>query len=237
MRLPDPKNQNYLNRYIKLLANVPTIAADEYTEDHHYLPECMGGPDTPNNMITLPSRYHFLAHWMLWKAYDTDELAYAFWAMCHQKKKGQENRYTKINSKTYAVLKAHRSKLIKESNSRRWDDPEWAEKTRANISAGRLNNKELTKKASDLLTARNADPEHQRLINEGKEKFKQDKERYDAWRKSTKAGAAKRIRPVIVNGITYTNAAEVSQVFGISIPTVRQRIRSKTDQFSNWKYK
>lgn len=236
MRLPNPKNQIYLDRYVKLLSNIPVIATDEYTEYHHYIPKSLDGDDSSINLIKLPARYHFLAHWMLWKAYDTDELAYAFWAMCHQKKKGQENRYTKINSKTYAVLKERRSRLIKESNSRRWADPVWAAKTSANISSSRLKNKKIIEQSSLALVARNADPAFRLLIIKGKEKFKQDKERYSAWRQANKSSAKNRIKPVLVDGIKYNNANEVALKYQISVPTVRQRIKSKTDQFANWMY-
>ena len=133
----------YLTRYNKLIEYARTQQSSNYKENHHIIPKSLGGLDTADNLIKLPSRLHFIAHWMLWKAYDTDELAYAFWAMAHQKKRGQEQRYTKINSKTYALLKEQRSKLISKSNSDRWKDPVWAAKTVANMKKAKADGNNL----------------------------------------------------------------------------------------------
>lgn len=39
----------------------------DYTEKHHILPRCMGGRNTRDNLVVLPFREHYLAHWLLAK--------------------------------------------------------------------------------------------------------------------------------------------------------------------------
>lgn len=64
-----------------------------YTEKHHILPRCMGGPDEPANLVTLTAREHFVAHWLLHRAYPNhDGLAKAFGAMSFLKP--NQSRYT-----------------------------------------------------------------------------------------------------------------------------------------------
>ena len=226
----------YLNRYNKLIEYAKQHPAVDYAETHHIIPKSLGGLDTADNLIKLPSRLHFIAHWMLWKAYDTNELAYAFWAMAHQKKRGQEQRYTKINSKTYAILKERRSKLISKSNSDRWKDPVWAEKMAQTLSKSK-SSPEVKAEYRERMTKQNADPEFRKNIeNKRKEKYA-DPEWYANYKKIQKQASAYKIKPIIVDGIEYPFVSDVANKYNISISTVRQRIKSKTLQFSSWHYK
>ena len=163
--LPQPKSSHYLNRYIKLISMSKGLDAD-YVEDHHILPESMGGPDTSDNMILLPARLHYLAHWMLWKAYKSKEMTSAFFAMSNQNNQHQ-GRERRITSRTYEKLRKEFATLISESTKELWQDPEYRQK---HIDT---NNKPETKslrsqKAKDLWQ----DPEYQ---------DKQHKSRLDAW--------------------------------------------------------
>ena len=83
-----------------------------YYEIHHILPRCMGGSNKKENLILLTAREHFLAHWMLVRIYpEGDKLSFAFWAMCNQKNKGQEERYLP-SSRTYREARELHSKTI-----------------------------------------------------------------------------------------------------------------------------
>jgi len=65
---------------IEKARNRPT--PDCYTEKHHILPKCMNGPDDPENLVNLTAREHFVAHWLLYRAYpQNDGLAHAFFMM------------------------------------------------------------------------------------------------------------------------------------------------------------
>jgi hypothetical protein len=107
------KNQLYLNRYLKFINSCKLRTYIGYTENHHILPESMGGSNEPSNMIKLSAREHFIAHWMLWKAYQNKEMTFAFWCM---KMNPKGKRAFKLTSKTYSILKEQHSKLQSERN-------------------------------------------------------------------------------------------------------------------------
>ena len=70
------------------------VSCTEYSELHHILPKCMNGPDDPANLVRLTAREHFVAHWLLHRAYpDHDGLAYAFHLMA-EVISGNQHRYT-----------------------------------------------------------------------------------------------------------------------------------------------
>jgi len=79
-------------RYNKLIEHYKKTEFCGYTESHHIIPRCVGGMDTPDNLVNLPAKAHYLAHWMLHKMYpDEPKLARAFWFMAltgknHQRK-------------------------------------------------------------------------------------------------------------------------------------------------------
>lgn len=64
-----------------------------YKENHHIIPKCMGGPDTPENIIELTAREHYVAHHLLYNHYRSPQLAYAWFAMLLTSD-NQERQYT-----------------------------------------------------------------------------------------------------------------------------------------------
>ncbi len=89
-------NQHYLNRYNKFINALKNQSIDGYYEKHHIVPKSMGGLDTADNLIKLTARQHYLAHWMLWKAYG-GSMARAFFMMSCVKK--EQCRSSKIYDK------------------------------------------------------------------------------------------------------------------------------------------
>lgn len=70
------------------------VSLTGYSEKHHILPRCLGGPDEPLNLVRLTGREHFVAHWLLHRAYpDHNGLAHAFGMMANVSN-GRQNRYT-----------------------------------------------------------------------------------------------------------------------------------------------
>lgn len=67
----------------------------EKTEEHHILPSCLGGSDTPENMVLLTLQEHFVAHFLLAKIHG-GKLWWAFNMM---------SNFRKYGSKKYAFLK------------------------------------------------------------------------------------------------------------------------------------
>ena len=73
---------NYKLHYDRLISNARLrLNVDQYTEKHHIIPKCMGGGDTPDNLVRLTAKEHFVAHHLLWKEYRTPELAHAWFMM------------------------------------------------------------------------------------------------------------------------------------------------------------
>lgn len=64
---------------------------EEYHEQHHIKPRCMGGNDDKDNLIDLYAREHFIAHKLLAKENpDNDSLVYAWNIMASAKTKKQK---------------------------------------------------------------------------------------------------------------------------------------------------
>lgn len=80
----------YLERYDRIIKHYKENLVEGFLEKHHIQPKCMGGTDEPENLVLLPSKAHFLVHYLLHKAYPKNRrLAHAFAMM------GVENGTTK----------------------------------------------------------------------------------------------------------------------------------------------
>ena len=115
-----PHNPHYLNRYIRFIRDCQqkNLGFEGYTEKHHIcpkslFPEYKSLSKHPWNNATLNARQHFIAHWILWKAYpDSNSMCYAFWTLSCI-------RDLKVNSKTYSKLKEEYRESIKEIQNRK----------------------------------------------------------------------------------------------------------------------
>lgn len=70
-------NKHYYNRYIKLIEHSKSNPPQE-GEFHHIIPRCVGGDDSEENLVLLGYRHHYVAHYLLAKAYEEDKLWFAF---------------------------------------------------------------------------------------------------------------------------------------------------------------
>ena len=75
---------DYEKHYGNLVTYHGTFDKPEgYSERHHILPKCLGGPDVHGNLVYLSARCHLLAHWLLMKMYpDFKPLKIAYTTMC-----------------------------------------------------------------------------------------------------------------------------------------------------------
>lgn len=101
-----PKSQHYYNRYIKFIESRKNRSINQDFEKHHILPKSLGGSDEISNIIKLTYREHFIAHWLLWKAYQNDKMTHAFWYMTQRK-------MHRLSSKIYESLKLSRLEILK----------------------------------------------------------------------------------------------------------------------------
>jgi hypothetical protein len=93
-----------------------------YYESHHIIPKCLGGTGettqwrTHPNLVLLTAKEHYLCHRLLCRMYpNSNQLAYAFWAMCNQSSKKQ-SRY-KPSTTSYEEARTQFSKFKKETAS------------------------------------------------------------------------------------------------------------------------
>lgn len=108
-----PHNKHYLDRYhkfIQVCRQVNSLKTKEelgYTEKHHIcprakdmFPEYKSLKEYNWNCAVLSSRQHFIAHWMLWKAYGGSQ-GNAFWLMRNRTK--TETRMTSTMYEKLAI--------------------------------------------------------------------------------------------------------------------------------------
>lgn len=69
---------NYAKIYQTLINKAKQRTIEGYSESHHVVPRCMGGSDSPNNLVRLTPEEHFVAHLLLVKMYPSEpKLVYA----------------------------------------------------------------------------------------------------------------------------------------------------------------
>jgi hypothetical protein len=96
------KNKIYANRYIHLLEHSINNSEGKIIEYHHMLPKAIY-PDfinDPDNLIPLPLKYHFLAHWMLALATEENKMWQALRFM------NGLGKYGVLSSKRYELLRS-----------------------------------------------------------------------------------------------------------------------------------
>jgi len=97
---------DYQNLYVNLLAKHGTKEKPldgKYHERHHIIPKSMGGTDSADNLVYLPGRVHFLAHWILFKIHNNASMARAFFGMCDFGRRPERKGF--ISSRNYERAK------------------------------------------------------------------------------------------------------------------------------------
>ena len=103
---------NYLNIYSSLISRAKNRTLTGYVENHHVIPRCLGGDDSPTNLVKLTAREHFIAHLLLVKIHPTNlKLVKAVAMMCM----GQQER--KISNRLYGKIRIRFSEAMTESQS------------------------------------------------------------------------------------------------------------------------
>lgn len=74
---------DYQKIYNNLIIKRQTVLLEnQYTENHHIIPKCLGGSNEKNNLVKLTPEEHFLAHQLLVKIYPEHKgLKYALYLM------------------------------------------------------------------------------------------------------------------------------------------------------------
>tara|TARA_B100000508_G_scaffold136063_1_gene128539 strand:+ start:1192 stop:1902 length:711 start_codon:yes stop_codon:yes gene_type:complete len=97
---------DYRKHYLKLIENARLenrIKGEEYFEEHHIQPRCMGGTDEKENLVLLTPEEHYIAHLLLVKMYPCEpKLLYAANMMSNRNNKSYgwvKRKFAKYHSK------------------------------------------------------------------------------------------------------------------------------------------
>lgn len=117
------KSEYYLQRYINFIKSIKDKGKREldYHENHHIIPKSF----VENNItVELTGREHFIAHWILMRAFG-GKMTYAFNRLCESSKnKNLKNRDNfKISSRVYEELRReHRKEVSKTHKGKKISD-------------------------------------------------------------------------------------------------------------------
>lgn len=109
----------YTKWYNQIVERAQHRTNGDYIESHHIIPESLGGPDTPENLVNLTAREHFICHWLLTKT-TTGEDRYKMLnalRMMRAENPGQKRYKTKITARVYEKLKVEYAQLQSERYS------------------------------------------------------------------------------------------------------------------------
>jgi len=136
----------------------------EYYEKHHIIPKCIGGTNSPNNIVYLTGREHYVAHWLLYRIRPhSTGISLAFWKMSIPNVKKVKRKYN-VTSRAYqeakkAMAEANRKlnlgKKVKPEHLVKWTRNKNNSKKIINIKTGETysNSKQLWRdKFSDQIT-------------------------------------------------------------------------------------
>jgi len=127
-------NLHYLNRYNKFIDVLKAQTIDGYYELHHIIPKSSGGSNDKSNLVALTARQHYIAHWMLWKAYG-ENMTRAFFMM------SSVGRYERVSSKTYDKARKDYSVQVKIQMANKPNIPKFTPEHREKLKQAKLGTK------------------------------------------------------------------------------------------------
>ncbi len=65
---------NYNKIYNNIINNAKDRVSEGYVENHHIIPDSLGGSNDSTNMVKLTAREHFICHYLLTKIYDKETI-------------------------------------------------------------------------------------------------------------------------------------------------------------------
>jgi hypothetical protein len=88
-----------------------------YAEKHHIIMRSMGGKDTPDNIVILTAKEHFLAHLLLHRIHRNKKTSFALFAMCNFKNKSTQGKNRVFSAKSYEFAKNEFCKFLSDSQT------------------------------------------------------------------------------------------------------------------------
>jgi hypothetical protein len=137
-------DNKYTRIYFSIIEKARCRSIQSYTEKHHIIPKSLGGDNSPENLINLTAREHFICHRLLVKMTSGDNKRKMSWAV--RRMMTGSNKYHqryKINSKKYDFLRKHNNKIIKG-----WHHSAETKERLSKVLKGRVFSKESIEKMS-----------------------------------------------------------------------------------------
>lgn len=196
------KYQIRYNRFIESRRS-RDLEEGQYTEKHHIIPRSLGGDNSPENLIDLTAREHFIAHLLLAKIYSGQDGMKMTHALRRMTTGHKEKRYYPT-SRTYALIRKISMEKCSGENNPMWgrtgeNHPSWGkydqiytEELRKRIgekSKGRKWTEEQRRKRRESQLAYWANPENRKRQSE---KIKQV-EKTEEWRHRISEGQKGRV--------------------------------------------
>lgn len=155
---------DYNKIYRQIIERAKNRKLEGYSENHHIVPRSLGGSNDKDNIVKLTAREHFLAHWLLFRAYPYDEkITYAFFMM--------SNRFKSFSSIAYqeariAFSKVHSGRNVTQETKNKLSDYAKTRTGNKNSFYGKEHSKETKQKMSESAKRRNISEETEKLRRE-----------------------------------------------------------------------
>lgn len=176
---------NYHVHYDRLISRAIGRVLSGYAERHHITPKCVGGDNSPENLVWLTPEEHYLAHMFLVKMHPGDHrLLWA--AVCMTGGNGKQSRR---GNKLYGWLRRQFAEALRKRAIGRKHTPE----TIAKLSAIRCGKKrkphseETKAKMSAASKGKTKSPEHRAKLAEAKRGKKRSPHSEETRRKISEA--------------------------------------------------
>jgi len=97
----------YQKIYDQIIERARTRNLLDYGEKHHIIPRCLGGDNSPSNIVKLTFREHFICHWILCKLNPGNmKIHHAFSIMAMASHKNKQ-RFEILTSKHFETVKRY----------------------------------------------------------------------------------------------------------------------------------
>lgn len=195
------KYSRWYNSIVLRYKNSPPLKG----EKHHIIPRFMGGDDSPDNLVLLPFRAHYVCHLLLTKMVQTPALLRSAWYAWHRMTFSVNGEG--VNSRKFEQFRESFIKALTDSHPSKKDPETWAEKCRAQALKAWSGNEERRRATSTHKKMMWADPEYAR----------KQAEKLRARSKIAAEKSAEKCRKQLeYNGVVYDGWAALKQQTGIT---------------------
>lgn len=157
---------NYQLHYDRLIARAKSRSLSGYVERHHIIPRCIGGGNSPDNIVKLTPEEHYVAHQLLIRIYPNQlRLAHAALMMASRCSGNKPYGWLrKANSLAMKGNKRSAGRVLSDDAKRRIGKVHIGNKW----ASGRVLSEESRKKISDALRGKAKSEEHRKKLSEAR---------------------------------------------------------------------